>query len=180
MALPSKECLETFAFGGFNRTEENHERIWKAFSNDPHLSNLRTEVTMRMVNGEYDDEYTGERNTPLCNLTINSLPDGSLPAQYTVLNQSMMNMNLETSQRWTTAGMRTLQQCQRNHGVRMAKYTAQIGDRTAHLVHMYTNPAYWYAHYCIELRINSPAASPTTRSTSSRKRRKEKCRCTSV
>jgi hypothetical protein len=27
LALPSKECLETFAFGGFNRAEENHERI---------------------------------------------------------------------------------------------------------------------------------------------------------
>ena len=55
--------------GGFNRTEENHERIWKAFSNDPRLGNLRTEVTMRMVNGEYDDEYTGTRTIPLCNLT---------------------------------------------------------------------------------------------------------------
>jgi hypothetical protein len=47
------------------------------------------------------------------------------------------------------------QQCQRNHGVRMAKYAVQIGDRTAHLVHMYTNPAYWYSHYCIVLRIDS-------------------------
>jgi hypothetical protein len=74
LALPSKECLEKFAFGGFNWTEENHERIWEAFSNDPRLSNLRTEVTMRMVNGEYDDEYTGERTIPLCNLTMSSLP----------------------------------------------------------------------------------------------------------
>ncbi len=79
LALPSKECLETFAFGGFNRTKENHERIWEAFSNDPpahhpRLSNLQTEVTMRMVNGEYDNEYTGERTIPLCNLTMSSLP----------------------------------------------------------------------------------------------------------
>jgi hypothetical protein len=80
LALPSKECVETLAFGGFNSTKENHERIWKAFSNDPRLGNLRTEVTMRMVNGEYDDEYTGKRTIPLCNLT--NLP-GSLSNRLT-------------------------------------------------------------------------------------------------
>ena len=37
----------------------------------------------------------------------------------------------------------------------MANYAAQIGDSTAHLVNMYTDPAYWYSHDCIELRINS-------------------------
>jgi hypothetical protein len=29
---------------------------------------------MRMVNSEHDNEYTGERTVPLCNLTMDSLP----------------------------------------------------------------------------------------------------------
>ncbi len=64
LALPSQECLKIHAFGGFDKSMENHERIWKAFSEDPRLSNLRTEVTMRMVNGEYIHEYTGKRTCP--------------------------------------------------------------------------------------------------------------------
>jgi hypothetical protein len=47
------------------------------------------------------------------------------------------------------------QQCQRNHGVRMARYADQIGNCKAHLFCMYTDPDYWYMHYCFELRINS-------------------------
>ncbi len=65
-------------------------------------------------------------------------------------------MNPEASQRWKNCwNVYIAQQCQRNHGVRMANYATQIGDCTAHLVNMYTDPAYWYSHFCIELRINS-------------------------
>jgi hypothetical protein len=152
LALPSKECLETFAFGGFNRTEENHERIWEAFSNDPRLSNLRTEVTMRMVNGEYDHEYTGERTIPLCNLTMSSLPPCTVYGTQQEYDEYESGSLSAMDNGWNVY---IAQQCQRNHGIRMANYAAQIGDRTAHLVNMYADPTYWYSHYCTELRINS-------------------------
>ncbi len=63
-------------------------------------------------------------------------------------------MNLEASQQGIKAGMRTLHS-QWNHGVWMARYAGQIGDRKAHQFHMYTDAPYLFKHNCIELRINS-------------------------
>jgi hypothetical protein len=65
LALPSKECLYTCAFGGFNQTVENHTHIWKAVSNDHRLSNLRTnknnangQRSRKWNLGEHGNEYT--------------------------------------------------------------------------------------------------------------------------
>jgi hypothetical protein len=74
LALLSTECLETFAFAGFDPTVENHNSVWEAFSNYPCLSNLWTSITMRMINGEFDNKYNSEHTVPLCNLIMGSLP----------------------------------------------------------------------------------------------------------
>jgi hypothetical protein len=144
--------LEIYAFGGFDKSVENHERIWQAFSEDPRLSNLRTEVTMRMVNGEYDHEYTGKRTFPLCTLTMDSLPPCTVFGNQQEYNEYEAGSLSAIDYGWPVY---IAQQCQRNHGIRMANYAAQIGDRTAHLVNMYADPPYWYSHYCTELSINS-------------------------
>jgi hypothetical protein len=107
---------------------------------------------MSMVNGEYDYEYTGEQTIPLYNLTMSSLPPCTVYGTQQVYDENESGSISAMDNCWNVY---IAQQCQRNHGVRIANYAAQIGDCTAHLVNMYTNPAYWYSHYCIELRINS-------------------------
>ncbi len=80
---------------------------------------------MRMVNGDYDHEYTGERTIPLCTLTMSSLPPCTVYGTQQEYNEYESGSLSAMDNGWNVY---IAQQCQRNHGIRMANYAAQIGD----------------------------------------------------
>ena len=94
---------------------------------------------------------SGERTIPLCNLTMSSLPPCTVYGTQQEYDEYESGSLSVMDNGWNVY---IAQQCQRNHGIKMANYAAQIGDRTAHLVNMCSDPTYWYSHYCTRLHTH--------------------------